>query len=213
MYAMSYTSQATGHFAQYRDATTKSSKNDILIYRLRDFSFYFRKKITELKKYLGRNILPHTYSNLDYKECLKTMEEGSLVYADPPYAFVHYSRFYHALETLVKYDYPEISHKGRYREDRHQSPFCRATEVKTAFSDMFSLIKKKNANLLLSYSNTGMITLDEIIRIANEILAPDYDISVRDFDYTHSTMGRSDEKSKNVKEYLIVAQKINRQHL
>lgn len=131
------------------------------------------------------------------------------MYADPPYAFVHYSRFYHALETLVKYDYPEVDHKGRYRTDRHQSPFCKRTEVDGAFSLMFKKVKEKRANLILSYSNTGMISLDEIMTLANKTFGDIYNISVREENHTHSTMGRKDDKSKDVQEYLIIAKRIN----
>lgn len=205
MYSMSYCSQSTGHYAQYRDAKNESSKNDILIYRLRDIRTYFESKFNQLKQHLGSNNLNHTVTSLDYRKCLDKIETGTLVYADPPYAFVHYSRFYHAIETLVKYDYPQVDHKGRYRSDRHQSPFGRKTEVKKAFQDLFLGIKKKKSNLILSYSNTGMISLEEIIQIAKDNVGEGYDVSYKEQDYKHSTMGRSDDKNKNVKEYLVIA--------
>ncbi len=205
MYGMSYCSQSTGHYAQYRDAKNESSKNDILIYRLRDIRPYFESKFNQLKQHLGGNDLGHTVTSLDYRKCLDKIEPGTLVYADPPYAFVHYSRFYHAMETLVKYDYPQVDHKGRYRSDRHQSPFGRKTEVKKAFQDLFLGIKKKKSNLILSYSNTGMISLEEIIQIATDSIGKIYDVSYKEQDYKHSTMGRSDDKNKDVKEYLVIA--------
>jgi len=205
MFAMSYNSQSTGHYAQYRDATNLSSKTDILIYRQKEMLPYFITKFKTLQGYLDKNDLNHKVTSLDYAECLDQMEPNSLVYADPPYAFVHYSRFYHALETLVKYDYPEVDYKGRYRTDRHQSPFCKRTEVKPAFATMFSKIKIKNSSLILSYSNTGMISLDEIILIAKNNLGTNYDVSFKEVAYKHSTMGRKDDKSKDVQEYLIIA--------
>lgn len=205
MFAMSYNSQSTGHYAQYRDATSLSSKNDILIYRQKEILPFFIKKFQQLRDYLGENSLYHTVTSLDYVECLSQIEPNSLVYADPPYAFVHYSRFYHALETLVKYDYPKVEFKGRYRVDRHQSPFCKRSEVKTAFSKMFNKIKIKNANLILSYSNTGMVSLNEILDVANKNLGNKYEINIKEVAYKHSTMGRKDDKNRNVQEYLIIA--------
>ena len=65
------------------------------------------------------------------------------------------------IETLVLYDYPILQHKnntivkGRYRDDRHQSPFSIRTKVKGAFSDMFKLISESQSYLILSYSDTG----------------------------------------------------------
>ena len=133
------------------------------------------------------------------------IDEKSLVYADPPYAFVHYSRFYHALETLVKYDYPKVDHKGRYRIDRHQSPFCKRTEVKNAFKVLFSKTRNKQASLILSYSSTGMISLEEILAIASQSFGESYKITTQEVAYKHSTMGRKDDRTKDVQEYLITA--------
>lgn len=205
MHAMAYNAQSTGHYAQYRDATNEASMGDIVIYRQREILPYFIKKMEELKKSLGRNKHTHVISSLDYRDCLDSLEEGTLVYADPPYAFVHYSRFYHALETLVKYDFPDVAFKGRYRNDRHQSPFCRRTEVKFAFEELFKKVAEKKSKLVLSYSNTGMISLDQIVQIGKRELGEDYEIRIKELDYYHSTMGRSDDKLKEVKEYLVVA--------
>lgn len=206
MFAMSYNSQSTGHYAQFRDANTASSQTDILIYRQKQILPYFISKFKQLQLFLGANSLNHSVSSLDFSVCLDEMEPESLVYADPPYAFVHYSRFYHALETLVKYDYPEVNHKGRYRTDRHQSPFCKRTEVFNAFSLMFKKVQEKGSNLILSYSNTGMISLPDILRLASDFMGPKYKVTVREVAYKHSTMGRKDDRTKNVSEYLIIAQ-------
>jgi len=205
MFAMAYNSPSTGHYAQFRDATNLSSKNDIMLYRQRDIPIYFVRKFQQLQNHLGENALNHSVTSLDYVECLNQIEQNSLVYADPPYAFVHYSRFYHALETLVKYDYPEVTHKGRYRTGRHQSPFCKRTEVKSAFAEMFSKINQKDAKLILSYSSTGMITLNELLDIARASLGLSYKITVKELSYLHSTMGRKYDKSRSVQEYLIIA--------
>ncbi len=205
MFAMAYNAQSTGHYAQYRDANNVASMNDIIIYRCKEILPYFEKKLKELIEFTDKNTLKHVVTTLDYKDCLDELPRGTLVYADPPYTFVHYSRFYHALETLVKYDYPNLLFKGRYRTDRHQSPFCKRTEVVGAFEDLFERIRNKNSKLLLSYSNTGMISLEKILNIANKTLGANYIVSTKTVDYTHSTMGRSEDKSREVKEYLIIA--------
>lgn len=205
MFAMSYNSQSTGHYAQYRDATNQSSMNDILLYRQKEIAPFFQRKMEELQQTLGNNNYSFTTYSLDYRDCLEKIPEKSVVYADPPYAFVHYSRFYHAIETLVKYDYPDVQHKGRYRGDRHQSPFCIKTQVEGAFHEMFTRIQKKQANLVLSYSNTGMIALEDLVDLATSTLGNQYKIDVRTVDYLHSTMGRREDKSRNVQEAVILA--------
>lgn len=208
MFAMSYNSQSTGHYAQYRDPTTEESMNDIKIYRQKEILPYFQRKFEEFRQVLGRNNHSHKVTSLDYLDCLDLLEPNTTVYADPPYCFVHYSRFYHAIETLVRYDYPDVRFKGRYRTDRHQSPFCIRTKVSKAFEKMFLKIKAKRANLVLSYSNTGMISLDDLEELAQSIFGTGYTVDVRSQDYLHSTMGRRDDKSREVQEWLLLARRI-----
>lgn len=259
MYAMAYNSQSTGHYAQYRDANTIRSMNDILIYRRKSIREFFVRKFTELTEfYNDTNDRKFTTSSLDYIDCLNNLQEGTLVYADPPYCFVHYSRFYHAIETLTRYDYPNVAYKGRYREDRYQSPFCIKTQVNEAFENIFNIIKDKKLELVLSYSNseTNAISLIDLLtsacvtlnnindkeqtetiranikKLIHQQVLKDYTISEEDqyqvlnitnddffgedidikytirlamVNYNHSTMGRREDRLKQVKEILIVA--------
>ncbi|QJP11980.1 restriction endonuclease [Pseudomonas multiresinivorans] len=215
MHAMAYTSQGTGHYAQYRDAKTLSSMKDINKYRQASVGGYFSRKFNALLKWNIDNVvdLGHKIVAMDYKECLKGLD-GAVVYADPPYAFVHYSRFYHAIETLVKYDYPELQYKagnlvkGRYREDRHQSPFCISSQVKGAFTDLFDGVKDSNSELVLSYSNTGMIDIDDLIDLAHQELGARYQVWYENIDHDHMTMGRREDRTREVKESIILAKHI-----
>jgi adenine-specific DNA-methyltransferase len=208
MFAMAYNAQSTGHYAQYRDANNIASMNDIIIYRCKEILPYFERKLKELIEFTSENKHNHVVTTSDFKDCLDDIPRGTLIYADPPYTAVHYSRFYHALETLVRYDYPNVLFKGRYRTDRHQSPFCIKSEVVGAFEDLFERVRKKNSKLLLSYSNSGMINLESILNIANETLGKNYSVSTKAVNYTHSTMGRTEDKSREVKEYLIIFEPI-----
>jgi adenine-specific DNA-methyltransferase len=123
---------------------------------------------------------------------------------------VHYSRFYHALETLVLYDFPKLQVqkgkvvKGRYREERHQSPFCIQSKVRGAFEDLFDGVKASGSSLVLSYSNTGMISLDELLEIGRKVL-PNRKIEVLTTDHEHMTMGRKEDRQRSVKEGLLLA--------
>lgn len=210
MYAMAYASQGTGHYAQYRDAKTESSLKDILIYRRRSVAGYFKKKFQEVQSALPEAApkLRHHVSTLDYLECLDALSGGT-VYADPPYCFVHYSRFYHAMETLVKYDYPEIQEvkgkivKGRYRDDRHQSPFCIRTQVESAFIELLDGIMKSNSSLVLSYSNTGMISVERLGEIIlNRCPGRSFDLLLTD--HKHMTLGRQFDRHREVEECLFL---------
>lgn len=210
MFAMAYCSQGTGHYAQYRDAKTISSMKDIYIYRARDIPSYFSRKYNEAIALLSTNPPENICrsTSLDFQESLRTFE-GGVVYADPPYCFVHYSRFYHALETLVRYDYPELqikggkTVKGRYRVDRHQSPFSIRSKVAKAFHYLFDGVRQTNSKLVLSYSNTGMISLEELSSIANDVFQG-YKIELLSMDYQHMTLGRQGIRHRDVKECLLL---------
>jgi adenine-specific DNA-methyltransferase len=210
MFGMAYSSQGTGHYAQYRDAKTESSLSDILIYRKRSLVNYFIRKYDETLSGLSSNPpkFEHKATAMDFKACL-TDFQGGVVYADPPYCFVHYSRFYHAIETLVLYDYPTLQiqkgHivKGRYRDLRHQSPFCIKTKVKGAFVDLFNGVKNSNSNLAMSYSNTGMISIEEIEQLATNIFK-NKKIELLTTDHKHMTLGRKNDRHREVKECLIL---------
>ncbi len=205
MFAMAYTSQSTGHYAQYRDLT-KDNFNDILLYRKKDIVPLFSQKFNEIRQHFGernQSKFKHEISRQDYLACLRTSEDNSIIYADPPYQFVHYSRFYHALETLVLYDYPEVQYKGRYRQDRHQSPFCIRTKVGRAFESMFQLVNQKKSTLILSYSDNGMISLDNLIKLAQHTFK-NFSIDIKNLDHIHSTMGRQKDKSRDVQEILLI---------
>ena len=203
IYAMSYTSQSTGHFAQFRDVT-ESNMHDIMLYRIRDIWTYFEKKFLEILNMVDVEATNrYTITTLDYLDCLRLIERNTIVYTDPPYSSVHYSRFYHAIETLIRYDYPNVKYKGRYREDRHQSPFGKKTEVKNAFGKLFKGVKNKNSHLILSYSDNGMITQDEIMEIGNSIMGNQYKGDIQVKEYIHSKMGRSDIHSMGVNELII----------
>jgi adenine-specific DNA-methyltransferase len=204
IYAHSYCSSGTGHFAMFRDLKDVKSINDVFLYRDRDVWAYFEKKfleIIEFHQYYPKR--KHLSLSMDFKDLLSeksVSKKYKLIYADPPYSFVHYSRFYHATESLVRYDYMMPEFKGRYRSDRHQSPFCQGQNVKTAFYDLIKSAAENDKILLLSYADTGMISLEDI---AGLIKNNGSTFKTKQVDYDHSTMGREGHKSNQIKELLI----------
>lgn len=202
IFAMSYTSQSTGHFAQFREVT-RQNVEDILLYRRKDILSLFVKKLDELISLLDMTpVHSMTVTSLDYLDCLRIIPENSIVYADPPYSAVHYSRFYHVIETLVRYDHPHLEYKGRYRDDRHQSPFDKRKEVTNAFQLLFKAVNERKSHLILSYSDNGLVKYDELLEIGRKIIGNHYDISLKKKNYTHSKMGRSDENRLDVMELI-----------
>lgn len=205
IYAYSYCSSGTGHFAMFRDLKDVNSIEDTFIYRKKRVWEYFLSKVEELFQY-HQHIPTRTYAtySYDYVDLLKNdlIDTVDLIYADPPYSFVHYSRFYHAIESLIKYDYDIPQYKGRYRSDRFQSPFCQKTNVLNAFKFLFEKTKEKKIKLLLSYADSGMISLDEITYLLANL---NFSYEVHKIQYDHSTLGRKGHKSNLIHEYLIQA--------
>ncbi|MCD7780094.1 MAG: DNA adenine methylase [Candidatus Gastranaerophilales bacterium] len=116
--------------------------------------FYLRNlKITNNNK---RN---YSY-NEDAHDLIRKIE-GDILYLDPPYNNRQYPPNYHVLETISKYDYPEIKGISGMRDYSNQiSRFCRKKEVKQALEDIVSNAKFKY--IFLSYNTEGLLSISEI---------------------------------------------------
>ncbi|MFN0058517.1 MAG: DNA adenine methylase [Planctomycetota bacterium] len=147
-------------------------------------------------------------------------EEVGLVYLDPPYTSDNYSRFYHVLETLVSYDYPEIERRGaaltraRYPRvaARHQSEFCQPANVEAAFRKTAQQCRQLGARLLVSYSLQSGLLLkrwrkagDADPRRRFHQLFRDYyeSVEIREMSLMHSGQGDS---NLNVQELLVLCE-------
>jgi adenine-specific DNA-methyltransferase len=80
-----------------------------------------------------------------------------VVYADPPYSRAQYSRYYHVLETLVLYDYPAATGKGRYRDGRVETDFSRPARVSDAIDHFIGTVAASGYPLYLSYPENGLL--------------------------------------------------------
>jgi adenine-specific DNA-methyltransferase len=201
MSAMCYASNTTGHFAEFlgRKPTHARSVQERFFQKCENVS-----------------VIPSTFKNVvfnrDYKDFLleKTndlaalIQDSDLVYLDPPYSSAQYSRFYHVLETLVKYDYPQVEFKGLYRKDRHFSDFCRKSAAQGELE--FALRKCGelcNGFVLLSYVDSKSCLIPK--KNVEEIVQKHFVYFTRPLTYpvSHSRLGNG--ASKEVTEYLILA--------
>lgn len=84
-----------------------------------------------------------------------------VLYMDPPYNQRQYATNYHLLETIAKYDNPEIHGKTGLREySKQKSLYCSKSKVKSAFTDLIKNAKAKY--IFLSYNNEGLLTPEDI---------------------------------------------------
>lgn len=89
---------------------------------------------------------------------------GDVLYLDPPYNARQYCSNYHVLETIAKYDNPNLIGVTGLRDSSEQkSKFCSKRTVADVFDDLI-----KNADfkyIFLSYNNEGLMSLDTIREI------------------------------------------------
>ena len=93
--------------------------------------------------------------------------ESDLVYLDPPYNGRQYMPNYHILETIAKYDNPEIKGVTGVRIDSNKmSDFCKKSCAKEAFRKLFNSLNCRY--LLLSYNNEGLLSTDVMSQLICE---------------------------------------------
>lgn len=76
---------------------------------------------------------------------------SDIVYLDPPYNSRQYSRAYHVLETLAKWDKPDLHGVALKPPPENMSDYCRTSAI-DKFADLVKNIDCKY--LVLSYNNT-----------------------------------------------------------
>lgn len=105
----------------------------------------------------------HEVHNEDINRLIDKIS-GDIVYLDPPYNHRQYATNYHLLETIAKYDDPQIHGKTGLRDYREQkSQYCSRTQAKKAFKEL--ILKAQAKYIFLSYNNEGLMSLDDIREI------------------------------------------------
>jgi adenine-specific DNA methylase len=81
------------------------------------------------------------------------VKKGDLVFIDPPYSGVHYSRFYHVLETIARGKRVKVSGEGRYppKIERPSSKYSMRSFSKEAIKDLIETLAGKEANVIITF--------------------------------------------------------------
>jgi len=104
----------------------------------------------------------HCVYNQDSMSLLDNLETDVL-YIDPPYNSRQYGGNYHLLETVAKYDNPEIKGvTGMRNYDHQKSEFCNAKTAIEALDKIACIAKYKT--LVLSYNSEGIMSQKEITK-------------------------------------------------
>ncbi|MBQ7798617.1 MAG: DNA adenine methylase [Clostridia bacterium] len=193
MSAMSTCESTPGHFAQYLN------KDHQRLVPIRKMSIY-NTFIAKCDDYA--NLISSSYSNKAFNEDANRFMESEdfdavkCVYIDTPYTAEQYSRFYHVLETICKYDNPVLeNNKGLYRNDRFMSEFSQNASVNNAFEKMIKLCAEKKKKIVVSYSNRGLVSVGELKSIIDKYYK---NCEIKTKEYNHSTQGKGNIKIEEV---------------
>ena len=207
-----------GHMAQ--PLNIEKNSNVLMKRREKSIISYFLQKTGE---FCCDGFVTNAYNNQCYNQTLDELlqsdviQSADLIYADPPYTDMQYSRYFHLLETVTKYDYPAISASkgkvstGLYRENRFQSPLSQFGKAKRDLSKLIKYCAEHKKILVFSYaypvnldtekSDRYTMSINDLINIFKEYYGEEA-TSALSVDFAHCN--NRNVESKKVYEFLIV---------
>ncbi|MFI3287849.1 MAG: DNA adenine methylase [Rikenellaceae bacterium] len=130
---------------------------------LKNFKKSAQKEFEYRLTKLGAGMPKGRAYNMDANSLIKDIE-GEVLYLDPPYNHRQYAANYHMLETIAKYDNPEIRGVSGLRDYSEQkSSYCSKNEAVESFAELIENAKFKY--IFMSYNNEGIISLEDIEKI------------------------------------------------
>jgi len=148
--AASHCVAAPGHTAQPFQPTPTAWKFLLEAWR-RDTATYIRRSFFELCS-LRANVAGMAAVR-DANDAANDLTPADLVFIDPPYSGVHYSRFYHVLETVAVGECGEVTGIGRYPDPsrRPKSRYSLKGQSAAALKDLLSSIAQAGATGILTF--------------------------------------------------------------
>lgn len=125
---------------------------------------YWDKRALSDLKLRGIDVINNGMKNRCYNEdsnkIIKRLK-GDVLYIDPPYNGRQYISNYHVLETIARYDNPDVYGKTGLRPyEKEKSKYCLKKEVFDTFEELIKLAKFKH--IIVSYSSDGLLDEAEI---------------------------------------------------
>jgi adenine-specific DNA-methyltransferase len=146
----SFCAAAPGHTAQPFQPTRTAKPFLIEAWR-KDVVSHCNKELLAICKQYAR-VLGHAEVG-DANHVATSLMRGDLAFIDPPYSGVHYSRFYHVLETLARGECIGVSGTGRYpaAEERPRSKYSLKSESSDAVGGLFKAISCQGAKAIVTF--------------------------------------------------------------
>jgi len=211
-----------GHMAQ--PLGIEKNLNKLLKKRQKSIYSLFNLK---LKEFFSSNFVTSVYSNecfnMNFEKLLKMpriKEEVDVIYADPPYTDMQYSRYYHILNFITKYKPATLtmigdSHtKGLYTDGRFQSKLSTKKNSLNTFTTLVDFCNIFQKELVVSFAypedsniqktDRYVMSIEALIALCTEKFGIS-SVDVHSSEYTHSNNRNSEQKK--VLEYLIICKK------
>ena len=101
----------------------------------------------------------------------QTLETDDLVFIDPPYSSVQYSRFYHVLETIARGECGSVDGVGRYppRIERPRSLYSLRSAAASAVRDLLAHLASAGCSVILTFpagNASNGLSGDEVCELA-----------------------------------------------
>lgn len=131
---------------------------------------------------------------------------ADVAFVDPPYNSRQYSRFYHVMETIAKWDKPPLSGKAMKPPLENMSEYCRVN-APIVFNDLIQNLHVRY--IVVTYNNTydskssssrNKITLDQIKEILNSRG------NTKIFEKSYSRFNAGKTENTDHKEYLFITE-------
>jgi len=129
----------------------------------------------------------------DSNTVARNLMESDLVFVDPPYSGVHYSRFYHVLETIARGWCGEVNGVGRYPppEERPNSDYSKRGTSLAAMEDLLKSLSDRGCTVILTFPKgecSNGLSGEEL----EELAADFFNVSKRVVKTRFSTLGGND---------------------
>ena len=158
-----------GHTAQPFKATVTASKFLREAWHREPFSYALKSLKALCSKYSkvqGQAMVG------DANEIASRLNDSDIVFVDPPYSAVHYSRFYHVLETIARGHCGDVAGEGRYPppSERPRSSYSQKSKSESAIRDLLSKLSSNGCKVILTFPSNecsnGLsgIQIEEIAR-------------------------------------------------
>lgn len=134
IYSVDKISNTVGHYDAYR--------------KIKMIDDLFKYQLIEPIETRGKSIQIYREDSNDLVSKIKNID---IAFVDPPYNSRQYSRFYHVLENIAKWDKPELHGVAMKPEPDNMSDYCRIA-AGAVFEDLISKLDSKY--VVVTYNNT-----------------------------------------------------------